>query len=108
MLLFDLTDIMLGIQLVSRSSQCLVPQFSPQNMCRRYKRLSEERREGRRRFRSRHPGRNGHRGAPYPLEIPEFPSFPDWLEAEVQTCLDNNVEVPQNVINSSKPPSLVA
>lgn len=77
-------------------------------MCRRYHRLFEERSEVRRRFRSRHPGRNGRRGAPYPVEIPEFPSFPDWLEVEVQTCLDNNVEVPQNVIDSSKPPSLVA
>ena len=77
-------------------------------LCRKYQGLLEERIEDRRRFRSRHPGRNGRRGAPYPLEIPEFPCFSKWLQDEVKRCQENHVEMPQNIIDSSKPPSLVA
>ena len=74
----------------------------------RYQALSVERNEERRRFRRRHPGRSGRRGAPYPVHMIEFPNFADWLAAEVKTCSDNGIVVPQNVIDSSKPPSLVA
>lgn len=74
----------------------------------RYQALFVERNEERRRFRRRHPGRSGRRGAPYPVHMIEFPNFADWLAAEVKTCSDNGIVVPQNVIDSSKPPSLVA
>ena len=74
----------------------------------RYQILCEGRNDERRRFRSRHPGRSGRRGAPYPVNMSEFPQFADWLAAEVKTCQENSIEVPQNVVDSSKRPSLVA
>lgn len=77
-------------------------------MASRYQTLFEERNKERRRFRSRHPGRSGRRGAPYPGSIPEFPQFADWLAAEVHTCQQNGIGVPQSVVDSSKRPSLMA
>lgn len=70
-------------------------------MASRYQILFEERYDERRRFRSRHPGRSGRRGAPYPVNMAEFPIFADWLEGEVKTCQENGIEVPHNVVDSS-------
>ena len=68
----------------------------------------QERSNARTEFRRRHPRRNGRAGAPYPVGMEEIPSFALWLEAHIQGEKDRGMEVPDDVEDSSKPPSLQA
>ena len=68
----------------------------------------EERRNERTEFRRRHPRRNGRAGAPFPAGMEEIQPFAQWLEADVRHAIDEGMVVPDDVKDSSKPPSLQA
>jgi len=66
----------------------------------------EERTNERREFRRQHPHRNGKRGAPFPVDMAELPSFSQWFKDDVQTAIQQGVEVPEDVEDSSNLPSM--
>jgi hypothetical protein len=68
----------------------------------------EERRNARIEFRRRHPRRNGRAGAPYPPGMEEIQPFAKWFEIDVQQAKDHGIAVPDDVEDSSRPPSLQA
>ena len=53
-------------------------------------------------FRRRHPRRNGRRGAPFPLELEEMPTFAEWLLLEVEARKNEGSVIPKDVEDSSK------
>lgn len=67
-----------------------------------------ERNQARAEFRSRHPQRNGRRGAPYPVELAELPTFPEWLRMDIEEKKEQGIEIPDEVDDTSRPPSLQA
>lgn len=72
---------------------------------RRYQVLWQERANARSDFRRRHPHRNGRRGMPYPAGMEEISSFAKWLEEDIENTLQQGLEVPEDVEDSSKLPS---
>ena len=68
----------------------------------------KERTNERHEFRRRHPHRNGRRDAPYPTGMEELPAFSIWLEEDVQSTIEQGFHVPEEVVDSSKLPSLEA
>lgn len=45
---------------------------------------------------------------PYPPELPEMQSFPEWLRSEVEVRKDEGQDIPDEVEDTSRPPSLQA
>ena len=76
--------------------------------CRRYEEAWQERTNARTEFHRRHPHRRGRRGAPYPLGMEEIAPFAKWLEEDVQKAMEEGEEIPNDVQDSSKLPSLQA
>ena len=75
---------------------------------RKYELLWRERSIERADFRRRHPRRNGRRGAPFPLELKEMPTFAEWLLLEVEARKNKGSVIPEDVEDSSRLPSLQA
>lgn len=59
-------------------------------------------------FRNRNPRRHGRRWTPFPAELEELPPFAEWIEREIADANERGIMVPEDVDNSSKPPSLQA
>ena len=55
-----------------------------------------------------HPHRGGRRGTPFPPGMEELANFPQWLEEEVQSALNEGVDIPEDVEDSSRFPSCEA
>ena len=66
----------------------------------------EERTVAREEFRNRNPRRAGQRLAPYPAELEEVPAFAQWIQREVESDKERGIQIPDDVEDSSKPPSL--
>lgn len=55
-------------------------------------------------WRRQHPHSNGRRGAPFPRDLCEFPSFSTWLEADIESALAAGDQVLDIVKDVSVPP----
>ena len=65
----------------------------------------QARTEARSAFRRMHPSRGSRRGPPFPAGMEELPTFSQWLEEEVQSTLNEGLDIPQDVEDSSRFPS---
>ena len=59
-------------------------------------------------FRRIHPRRHGRRFVPYPPELAEMATFPDWLRIEIDRRKDEGEEISEDVEDTSTLPSLQA
>ena len=77
-------------------------------LSRRYALISTERARAREQFRNMHRRRHGRRFEPYLADLQKVLSFSEWLRKEIENAKEQGMNVPNDVEDSSTPPSVRA